>query len=280
MLSLRWLSAGPANVPQTPTYAWPSPDEVLHTVQSEARLRRLEQFTELPLLILALVLIPLLVVPEVANISDGAHDALTVADWLIWALFAVDFGLKLAVAPQRTDFLRHHWFEALMVVLPFLRPLRVARLVRLARVAAVLGVNVHLLRDLGEQRGTRFVVAAVLAVLVAGATLTLLAERQSDEANIRGFGDALWWAATTVTTVGYGDQYPVTPLGRGVAVALMLVGISALSAVTATIAAYLVQEREQAGMGDILAEIRALRAEVVRLQARGTDGDAQSHAPN
>ena len=66
------------------------------------------------------------------------------------------------------------------------------------------------------------------------------AERNSPDANIKTFGDGLWWAATTVTTVGYGDRFPTTPLGRLIAVVLMLVGIALLGVITATIATWFV----------------------------------------
>ena len=73
-----------------------------------------------------------------------------------------------------------------------------------------------------------------------GAIAVLDAEQDADGANITTFGDALWWASTTVTTVGYGDRFPVTTSGRLVAVALMLVGIAAIGAITAGVAAWLV----------------------------------------
>jgi voltage-gated potassium channel len=70
------------------------------------------------------------------------------------------------------------------------------------------------------------------------------AEQDASGANITTFGDALWWSATTVTTVGYGDLFPVTTTGRFVAVALMLVGIACIGAITAGVAAWLVAQVE------------------------------------
>ena len=234
----------------------------------EELLRRIERFTDLPLLILALALVPLLIVPAVVTVRPPWDDAILVADWAIWAVFAADFGVKLAVAPRRVEFLRGHWLEGLMVLLPFLRPLRALRVLRLARVAVALGFNVQVIRDILAQRGTKVIVAAVVGTLVVGATFAYLAERGEPGATITSFGDAIWWAAVTMTTVGYGDVYPTTPMGRNVAVALMLFGIAALSALTATVAAFLVREsREETTLADVLAELRALREEVARLRA-------------
>lgn len=93
-----------------------------------------------------------------------------------------------------------------------------------------------------------------MTAVALGSITVLDAEQDAKGANITTFGDALWWACTTVTTVGYGDRFPVTVQGRVVAVGLMLVGIAVVGAVTATIAAWLVsqveQERERADAGD------------------------------
>jgi voltage-gated potassium channel len=85
-----------------------------------------------------------------------------------------------------------------------------------------------------------------------GALAVLDAEQQAKGANITAFGDAVWWACTTVSTVGYGDFYPVTTQGRVIAVALMIVGIATLGAVTAGIASVMIQQvqREQPPPGD------------------------------
>lgn len=237
-------------------------------MQNEDRLRRIEEATDLPLLLLAVAMIPLLLGPLFFHPSAHVDTVLLTCDWIIWAVFAVDYGVKVAVAPRRLNFIRTHLLEASIVVLPFLRPLRAVRLLRVLRIAragAAVGLNVSLLRRLGEQRGLHLTVAAVVMTATLGAFLVLVAERDSSASNIKNFGDALWWAATTMTTVGYGDRFPTTPLGRGVAVALMLVGIAALSTLTATIAALLVQEREsqkQVTLSDLAEEIRQLRAAI------------------
>jgi voltage-gated potassium channel len=108
-------------------------------MRSDDRLRRIERATDGPLLGLAIALIPLLLVPAVADPSPAVGRAILAADWLIWGAFAAVFLAKLAVAPARWRFLRTHWLEALMVALPMLRPLRVLRVLRLMRVATCSG---------------------------------------------------------------------------------------------------------------------------------------------
>lgn len=239
-------------------------------MQDEARLRRIEDATDLPLLVLALALIPLLILPEVTDLPDAVQEAFIAADWFIWAVFAADFAAKLAVAPNRIAYMRSHPFDLAMIVLPFLRPLRAARAVRFARVFVVAGLNADLIRDIAGRRGTQVIVGAVLLILMSGSTAVLIVERRDDAANITNFPDALWWGITTMTTVGYGDRYPVTAAGRGLAVFLMLFGIAALSVLTASIAAWLVRDNEEVELGEVMAEIRALRDEVAALRADRT----------
>ena len=111
--------------------------------KSERRLRDVERVTEVPLLVLAVALIPLLLLPAFYDLPDAAKRSFAVGDWLIWGVFAAVFAIKLAVAPRRLEFLRNNWLEVLMVVLPMLRPLRFARFLRFARLITVVGFNIR-----------------------------------------------------------------------------------------------------------------------------------------
>jgi voltage-gated potassium channel len=123
---------------------------------------------------------------------------------------------------RREAFVRSHRFDLAVVVLPLLRPLRLLRLVTLLSV-----LNRHAGSTLRGQVIVYVSGATTLIMLIAALAL-LDAERGHPEANVHGFGDALWWAFATVTTVGYGDRYPVTGQGRTIAAGLMLSGIALL----------------------------------------------------
>jgi voltage-gated potassium channel len=203
-----------------------------------------------PLTVLALLMVPVLLAPAVTRLAPSVERALLAVDYSIWAVFALDYLIRLWLAPRRLQFVRSHPLDLIVVVVPMLRPLRVlrsiraVRLLRLSRLAAFAGTGLRQVRRILRTHGLNYVLLVVLALTFVAAGVVLELERASAEANIRTFGDALWWAFTTVTTVGYGDRYPTTVAGRGVAVFLMIAGISAFGVLTAAIAAFFVEQKK------------------------------------
>jgi voltage-gated potassium channel len=178
--------------------------------------------------------------------------------WTTWGIFVVDIVVRLALADERLRYLTRHWYDVLVIALPLIRPLRLLRLIPLL---SVLNRRAKI-----RLRGRVAIYVAGGASLLAfcAALAVLDAERSSPDANITDFGDAIWWAVSTMTTVGYGDQYPVTAIGRLVGFGLMIGGIALLSTVTATLASWLVEsvqaEKEQAD--DLKATVRQLEAKL------------------
>ena len=190
--------------------------------------------------------------------------------WTVWALFAVDYVARVWTAEDRVSWLVHHPLELAVLVLPMLRPLRVLRLVTLLRV-----LNRSAAGNL-RGRVAMYVTAGSSLIAFVAALAVLDAERKAGSPLITSFGDAMWWACTTMTTVGYGDTYPVTTLGRFIGVGLMIGGIALLGTVTATLASWLVEAvREEADETEdkvevVQAELRALRERMDRvLEERG-----------
>jgi voltage-gated potassium channel len=207
---------------------------------------RFSAATDLPLTILALLWLPILVVPLVVHLPAVITDTLDVIDYVVWALFAVEYLIRLYLAPARRHFVAHHLVDLAVVALPvlrLLRALRLLRLVNLARVGVVLANAAHRTRRILTHRGLSCVLLAVLVIVIICSGMELAFEQHAPGSTIHNFGDALWWATVTVTTVGYGDKTPTSAGGRGVAVALMLVGIGLIGALTATVASYLVEEK-------------------------------------
>jgi voltage-gated potassium channel len=181
-----------------------------------------------------------------------------------WVLFAIDYGIRWWTADNRAEFFVRHLFDFAVVVLPMLRPLRLLRLVMLLRV-----LNRGAASSL-HGRVVAFVVGGASLLAFVGALAVLDAERHARQANIVDFPTALWWALTTMTTVGYGDHFPVTTEGRLAAAGLMVGGIALLGAVTATLASWLVDRvAEETTSNEMLREeIAGLREEIRTLHDR------------
>lgn len=238
-------------------------------------LSRFERASELPLMALALAIVPLFLTPFFFNLGSTADNAFTAVDWTIWAVFAVDLTIRVYFAEHRRRYLRSHWYDVLIVALPFLRPLRVvrsARALRLARVGPYLAHATDDLRHLLRQRGLQYVLAFGVAGMFLAAVLMFLAER-GQGGTINGYDTALWWAISTMTTVGYGDVYPVTAEGRAIAVFVMLLGVVFLSWLTANIAAFLVQYGDKPGHtvtnSDLLRKLESLEREIQEMKVAG-----------
>lgn len=201
------------------------------------------------------------------GLAQAARHVLTAIDYVTWAVFAGDFAVRVALAGRglagRSRYVAHHLLDLLIVVLPVLRPLRLLRLVALLQI-----IDRRVSKSL-QGRVAVYVALSTVLVLYAGALAELAAERGAPGANIETFGTSLWWAVTTITTVGYGDVYPVTAAGRWVATALMVAGVALLGVVTASLASWFVarvrQEQPVTVSPSEHPDLLALRAEVRQL---------------
>ena len=219
------------------------------------------------LLLAASVLLPL--EPEVAEVIDYADTAICV-------LFFLDFLVTLLRSrrPARY-FITWGWLD-LVSSIPMIPAFRVGRLVRIIRIVRVLRAarSVRILSRLVlERRAQSAIMAAVLVslLLLLFASIAILQFEHGPDANIRGPQDALWWSVVTLTTVGSGDRYPVTPEGRTLAVFLMVAGVGLLGALSGFVASWFLSPGEK----ERETEIAALRREVRELSdlMKGTAED-------
>ncbi|MEH0108393.1 potassium channel family protein [Tersicoccus sp. MR15.9] len=215
--------------------------------------------------------------------------ALEVALWLLWAVFAADYVVMIVTAPDRPRWFIRNLHELLLVVLPMFRPLRLLRLISVAMM---------LERRIGPRiQGRVFLygLSSALLVVLIGSIAVLDAEKHAPGSTITTFGDALWWAVVTITTAGYGDLYPVTLIGRLIAVGLMISGIAVIGLVTATMASWLMQrvvseeiveevEDEQAPLRREVAalteQVARLTAQIERLTGDGVGNEVSPRAPS
>jgi voltage-gated potassium channel len=226
--------------------------------------------TDTPLLLLALLFVVVFLLPLYRpDLPSGVRRTVTAISVAIWVAFAVDYLARLYLSPNRRRFVRGHIPDLLTLAVPVLRPLR------LLRVAGIIGAGSRRAADRRLVGSASYAVGGVALICVICAGMVLDAERGAKGATLTGAQDALWWAATTVTTVGYGDRFPVTGEGRIIGVVLMLSGIALLGVVTATIAAWFVERvaKDNSGLehptpSDLMAELREIRARLDALDSR------------
>jgi voltage-gated potassium channel len=207
------------------------------------------------------------------SLGPGGHDALELLLTAAWAVFGADFLVRFALANRRGRYLLHHLPDLIVLLLPMLRPLRALRAV------LAIGVLNRQLRDNVRGRVAFYVAGTVVLVGFVASVAVLDAERDAPGASITTFGDALWWTVTTVSTVGYGDRYPVTLEGRLVAGALMVAGIALLGVVTASLASWFVEnlrrherrlesevDRTEAQLAEVLVQLRLVTSRLDELE--------------
>ena len=181
--------------------------------------------------------------PEIRKIFE-------ISDTVICFVFIGDFFVHLARAERKWEFLKWGWID-LVSSIPMLESFRVGRMVRIIRILRILRAfrsTKVLLTYLLTQRGRSvFACAAAISVtLVLFSSIAILNAEDAKDSNIKNAEDALWWACATITTVGYGDKYPVTTEGRIIGVLLMTAGVGLFGTFTGFVAAWFMSPQQTA----------------------------------
>ena len=234
----------------------------------EPRSARVEKRLQVPLLVAAVLTIPTTIV-QASDLGSPWTRVADVVNGLIWAVFLAEVVIMLAVVPSKRRWLRDHPLELTIVVLtnPFLsaafQSLRVLRLLRVFRLLRL----APLIRRLMSAEGLRAVAALAALTAFAGGAAFAGFEKVS-------FGDGIYWAVTTMTTVGYGDFSPKTSAGKVVAVVVMLVGIGTATLVIGAVAQRFTAakvspalDEVQAEEEDVLAQVREIATRLQQVEA-------------
>ena len=169
------------------------------------------------------------------SVSSAQQGVIDIVQWVCWLAFAVDLIYGIWKAEDKKSYLKRHPLEIASVLLPFLRPLRLMRVISFG------GLAIQKVA-IGRQFAiTLKVIISALFIAYISAVQITITERAVESSNIKDFGDGLWWAISTVTTVGYGDYFPTTTEGKFIAVMLMVMGISLVGVITASVAAWFVK---------------------------------------
>lgn len=219
------------------------------------------------MLLMSALAILFLGVGTVAQLDPNSSTILDYADNMICCIFMLDFAISLYRAPNRLSyFLSWGWIDLLSSI-PAVDFLRIGRLARILRILRVLrGIKAtKILADFVLKRrsqSTCLAAAIVVVLLVIVSSIAVLQFETSPEANIKTPQDALWWAIVTITTVGYGDRFPLSTEGRVVASFLMLAGVGLFGILSGFVASWFVQPTQQEQESEIrmlLAEVKSLR---------------------
>ena len=216
-----------------------------HAAREELR-EKLDRYLDLPLALASVVVVLLIIIQLTGEVSQSWERRLEVLSWALWSLFFLEFLIKFALAPVKRHYVRKHWLDVLVVLLPFLRFLRLARVLRATRALPVLRLVIFggrgsesTLALLKRRRLGQLAIVSLMVVLL-GATVGFLLEAEAPGSQIQTFGNALWWSATLVTTVG-SELYPVTIGGRVLGFLLMLYAVGIFSYFIGAIASVLVE---------------------------------------
>lgn len=249
-----------------------APQGPINRFRVPGALEDFERRTAWPMMAVVVVSLLVLLAPVFVNLSAGVLLGLAALEWLLWLVFVAEYAVRLFIAVDRRGFMAHNVVDLLVVLLPMIPVLRSLRILRLLRIG-VMGARVIDQSDAIIKRSNAkyaFMVAGLIVLLAA--VMVYSVEHDASGSNIHSLTDALWWAATTVTTVSYGDLYPVSPEGQVVALVLMVVGIALFGLVSASLASLFVQAETKDEYEDLAAKINRLEDKIDRLSPNAADG--------
>lgn len=271
-----------------------TPQQELHHQRWEL-LERINRLSDAPLVVLSFIWLILLIL----DFTTGLSPFLQTASNVIWGVFIFDFLVEFLLAPQKLRYLRQHWLTVISLVLPALRVFRVFRALQvlrwsrtvrslsLLRLLTALNRGMGALGEVLRRRGVGYIVALTLLVTLAGAAGMFLFERDVADDALNSYGDAVWWTAMIMTSLG-SEYWPRTAEGRVLGWLLSLYALATFGYITATLASFFIGQDsksnvaagERATTEVLLHEIRALRAELAATQHTAVDEpSADEQAP-
>ncbi|MFN3429726.1 MAG: ion transporter [Candidatus Sericytochromatia bacterium] len=187
---------------------------------------RINRALDLPMAFLSLVMLGLVLTDLLVEVPPEVGYWLNHLNWAIWGAFAAEFVFKLVVATDKRQYVRTHWFDAVVVIVPMFRVVRALRILRvtrafpLFRLAAFMGMGLRGTRRFFGHYRLGYLLTLSCVVTVAGAAGVFLLERHVPDTRFVTFGDSLWWSAALMTTIG-SDLNPQTGFGRLLALVMM-----------------------------------------------------------
>lgn len=205
-------------------------------------------FFDLVIIILSIYVLFALMVDTFFHLDKEVSSLLAIIDDFICIIFLYDFIYRFVNAPSKKSFMKWGWIDLVSSIPTFsyLRFGRLFRLIRILRILRAVRSIKHITSHIFKSRiqGTFSMVALISLLMLIFGSISILQVETSPESNIKTASDAIWWAFVTITTVGYGDKFPVTSLGRIISAFLMITGVGLFGTFTGFITSWFMKERK------------------------------------
>jgi len=204
-------------------------------------------FLNILVFVLSIYVLIALLIDTVFKLPTEISRLLFFTDNVICVVFFYDFCVRFYKAENKLIFMRWGWIDLISCIptIEYLRPGRAVRLIRVLRIMRAFRSTKHLVQHIyrNKAQGALTTVSIIAILLVVFSSIAILQVEKDPNSNIKTAEDAIWWAYVTITTVGYGDKYPVTTEGRIIASVLMTAGVGLFGTFTAYISSLFVTDR-------------------------------------
>ena len=235
------------------------------------------RFLDALVLLLSIYVILALLVDLTVPLEQNVRELMCYVDWFVCSVFFLDFCLRFRRAESKLAFMRWGWIDLLSCIPADIFTIgRAVRIVQIVRILRAFRSARAIMAYLHQHRARSMAATTILmaVVLLLFSIISILVFENVPESNIKSPMDAFWWGITTMTTVGYGDRFPVTHEGRLVAMILMVTGVGLFGVLTGLFARFFVEpdlKKDDTEIKQLITEVRLLRERLESIEKRPDD---------